>query len=623
MCGILGGFSFTQSFSPERVRRALALIAHRGPDDCGFELSDVRGGGKLVLGHTRLSIIDCTQGGHQPMHTQDGRYSLVFNGEIYNYKEIRAELAGLGYQFSTNSDTEVLLLAWREWGAEALDRFIGMYAFAILDRQINTLTCVRDPFGIKPFFYKNDDRGFFFGSEIPVVLDLADEQPRLNWERAYAYLIYGHYDNHETTMFDGVRSLPPAHLICIDLNNRTVGEVVRYSRPRVTEDRTLTFKDAAEKLRCLILEDVRLHMRSDVPIGAALSGGLDSSIIACVMRHVEPDIPLHTFTYVEDSQHLSEERWADIVNNRVAAIPHKVRVTPHDIQSDLKTLVRAQGEPFGGASIYAQMCVFGEAQRQGIKVLLEGQGADELYGGYHGYPGPYLMGLLSSGNYLKALRFLNAWSAWPGRSRADALKGLLRQLMPPGVATRVMALGGLSPAPQWLNARHMQQHGVKLAYQQPQLHPVQDRRYLATQLANSLTVYGLPHLLRHGDRNAMHFSIENRVPFLTSRAADFALSLPDVYVVSETGRTKCLLREAMRGIVPDEILDRRDKIGFETPQKTWLDGIFDEEIRRNWSGNLGKVLNIEKIVNSRNINEKQKWRILNFTIWVNEFGVDI
>jgi asparagine synthase (glutamine-hydrolysing) len=528
-------------------------------------------GGTLTLGHTRLSIIDLSTGGHQPIRSHDGRYVLVFNGEIYNYRELRQDLRLLGYSFSTESDTEVLLAAWQEWGEAGLRRLTGMFAFAVVDRTTGTLTLVRDPFGIKPLYYHMDSDVICFASEIPALCALLPHQPAPNLATAYAYLAFGAYDNGGRTFFEGVQQLPPAHCLRIDLRSPHKSKAVRWWWPGIAEQPRVPLKDAAARLRSLFIDGVRLHLRSDVPVGAALSGGIDSSAIVCAMRLAEPDMPLHTFTFVAPGSPVDEERWADLVSTHVGAIVHKVEVNPSELARDLDAMIRAQGEPFGSTSIYAQYRVYQAAREAGIIVTLDGQGADELLAGYDGYPSGAMASLLERKRFGAALGLLGRWSQWPGRNLNGALRALAS-----GARTAWLPEAGRSIGmtwrrqPAWLHAGRSRDLGIDVPPARgPRSSDAQHRR-LVEQLRAALTGNGLAALLRHGDRNSMRWSIESRVPFLTTEIAEFCLSLPEEYLLSRYGETKCVFRAAMRGIVPDAILDRRDKIGFRTPEDTWL-----------------------------------------------------
>ncbi len=624
MCGILG--ISTTNPSPDlnqRLAGALEALRHRGPDNQGLETFSMISG-KLVLGHTRLSIIDLSPGGHQPMHSPDRRYTIVYNGEIYNYLELRKELRTLGHNFRTNSDTEVLLAAWAQWGVDGLRRLVGMFAFAVFDSIAQTLTMVRDAFGIKPLFYACTPEGILFASEIPALLKLMPRDPELNLQRVYEYLVSGVYDNGSDTFFKGAKHLLPGHWLTFDFNDHSLKQPVRWWWPSIEERTDLSFEDATAQLRDIFLNNVRLQLRSDVPLGAALSGGIDSSALVCAMRHLEPDMPIHTFSFVARDSDMNEERWADIVNAHVGAIAHKVVVEPAELAQDLDDMIRAQGEPFGGTSIYAQYRVYKAAREAGIIVTLDGQGADELLAGYHGYPQFYLRSLQERHRYLEIPSFLNAWARWPGRSQIIALRNFAWLVMSQRSRRLVRRLLGRSHSPpEWINQTWLAQRHVNFSFSGPKEGESLSRgRRLIEQLRNELTGNGLPSLLRHGDRNSMRWSIESRVPFLTIEMAEFLLRLPEKYLVSPKGETKHIFRAAMRGIVPDEILDRGDKIGFRTPAQAWL--LRQQYAIKNWLSAADDLPflygdscynEVEQIINGHKPFNNRAWRLINYCRW--------
>lgn len=622
MCGIAGGwFPVEQSQLAPRMEAALHAMRLRGPDDQGYEFI-THSSGTVALGHTRLSIIDLSAAGHQPMHTPSGRFSMVFNGEIYNYLELRRELKNVGVSFKTKSDTEVLLAAWERWGEGSLKRFIGMFAFAVFDRELATITCVRDAFGVKPLFITREGRSFAFASEIAAMAALKQKKVELDWQRSYDYLVHGDYDSGTRTFFSEVTHLLPGHSITFDLRSGLLGESTRWWSPSVKKS-TINFKDATEQLREKFLSNVRLHLRSDVALGAALSGGLDSSAVVCAIHHVEPDLPIKTFSYIAKDSPLSEEVWVDQVNAATHATEHKILVQPQEMVTDLDDMIRSQGEPFGGTSIYAQYRVFKAARDAGVAVTLDGQGADELLAGYSGYPGQRLHSLFDEGEWTLAISFLRRWSAVPGRSQMAALKRLIGELASGTSAyEQLRRWNGENDLPNWLDVNVLWAENVKTGFLPKKQRKNDNGRRLAAALREALTTNGLPALLRHADRNSMRFSVESRVPFLTTDLAEFVLSLPEEYLISNQGETKHIFRAAMRGIVPNEILDRRDKIGFATPEADWLSLLLptmrqwlQEDLKLPFIKHQILLNAFEVAVGGKQKNSSQVWRWINFYRW--------
>lgn len=578
MCGILGLIS-TQPDDALAARAVTlgALLAHRGPDDhswLAFGPQGIRIGKEppapapdhVALVHRRLSILDLSEAGRQPMSDPSGRWHLVFNGEIYNYVELRAELESGGAAFRTRTDTEVLLHALLRWGTAALPRLVGMFAFALLDVRERRLLLARDFFGIKPLLYARTAAGFAFASEIPPLLEVPGVTREVHPQRLFDYLRFGATDHGDATLFRDVRQLPPAHCLELAADRGWSGTPTPYWKLDRSQPLELSFDDAARRTRELFLDNVRLHLRSDVPVGAALSGGIDSSAIVAAMRHVEPAIELHAFSYVAEQAELSEEQWIDAAAERSAAILHKIRPAAEDLIADLDRLIRVQGEPFGSTSIYAQHRVFRAARERKIPVMLDGQGADELLGGYRFYNVTRLASLVRRGRLVEAGRFLRAAGrlSGSGGTMRFAAQAMAR-LLPGPLRSLGMSLVGRDLMPRWLRADWFRERGVAEANV-----GARAPRRLVEHLEQSLFETNLPMLLRYEDRNSMAYSIESRVPFLTPEFATFLLRLPEEHLIARDGTSKAVFRAAMRGLVPDAILDRRDKIGFVTPEQQWL-----------------------------------------------------
>jgi asparagine synthase (glutamine-hydrolysing) len=639
MCGIAGLIADKSTVVDMQLGSELfCLLEHRGPDDQGW-LAFAKGivskgrdidqcpGAEAVLVHRRLSIVDLTETGWQPMSTPDGRYHIIFNGEIYNPKELRGELSELGYVFRSQSDTEVLLTAYAHWGPCALKRLIGMFALAILDAQARRTFLAREFFGIKPLYYTTYSHGFAFASEIKPLLRLPGASRRANPQRLYDYLRFGGFtDFGAETMFAAIQQLPAAHYIDLDIDQPAVSEPVCYWRIDAQSHSEQSLESAAEQLREGFLDNIRLHLRSDVPVGTALSGGIDSTAILMAMRKLEgPKLEIHAFSYVAAGEGLSEERWIDIAGQAAGAVVHKVRVSPEELAADLNDLIDAQGEPFGNTSIYAQYRIFKLAHAAGIKVMLDGQGADELFGGYQFYMAARIASLVRQRKWAEAIRLGRHASNLPGmqRLRLMLLSGGL--LVPPALNGSAMRLIGEKQYPAWLNAGWFTARNVRTRTSW-QGHDIE---LLREQLYQNFTVTSLPMLLRYEDRNSMAHSVESRVPFLTPAFVNLAFSLPEEYMISSDGISKAVFRRAMRGIVPDPILDRRDKLGFVTPERDWLNQL------KPWImaivGRAADTPTLNRTAVEQELNavlaghkrfDFRIWRWLNLICWAERYAVD-
>jgi asparagine synthase (glutamine-hydrolysing) len=619
MCGIWA------TLGTEMGRAPLARMAHRGPDGEGFATFDVAGTA-VELGHLRLAIIDLDERANQPFLSADGRYALVFNGEIYNYLELREDLLRLGCTFRTQSDTEVLLQAWATWQEACLPRLTGMFAFAVLDKVAGELVLARDPFGIKPLYYARTRSGWAVSSEIPPLLDAPGVSSAGDAEAAYRFALFGLTDGDERTLFRDVRSFPAAHVARLPVAATLAPAPQRYWAPSKSE-RGWSFAEAASAIRDGFLENVRLHLRSDVPVGAALSGGIDSSAIVAGMRAVGGDgLEIRSFSFVAPGHAIDESAWIDLAAAKAGAASHTVTASAEDLVRDLDDLVALQGEPFGSTSIYAQYRVMRLARENGIKVMLDGQGSDELFAGYRPYLAARFAEDLRAGRPDRALAFLLTASRLPqAGARRIALQGL-GALPPQGLVPLARRLVGKSLAPDWLDAGWLRARGVRFTPPGSGTGAnVRDR------LIESLTTTVLPALLRYEDRNSMRFSIESRVPFLTTSLADLAYACPASYLISDTGETKAVFRAAMRGLVPDVILDRRDKIGFATPESAWLgalgpwaEAVLSGEGARRVPFLRGDIVaaRLKQSLAQPVDGDFQVWRWLNLVRWAERFDVD-
>ncbi len=634
MCGIAGIIADKgRTVDPTELARLSAAIAHRGPDDQGAcswsaeaglspagDCAGLTPGGRVGFAHRRLSIIDTGPGGHQPMMTEDGRHAIVTNGEIYNYVELRDELAAEGAVFKTQSDTEVLLIALARWGVEkTLPRLTGMYAFAFLDTAAGTVTLARDPFGIKPLLWAERAGDIAFASEPGALLQLTGLSRAVAPQAMYDYLRFGLTDRGERTLFDRIRHLPPGTWAVIDTAKPSAPAPVHHWRPSIAQTSGLSFDDAAGELNRLFRRSVALHLRADVPVGAALSGGIDSSAVVCAMREIEGDgLDLHTFSFTAPGDRHDEERWADIAGQAARATMHKTTSDGAALTAGLDDLIRVQGEPFGSTSIFAQNRVYALVRDNGIKVTLDGQGADEILAGYVPFLAARLAGMLRGGHLIRGGKLIAAarGQAEPAGMLARAARFILPAMLQGGARRMI----GEDLVPAWMDGGWLSANGV--AARAPQA--PRSGRVLMGELAESLSNRVLPALLRYQDRNSMSYAIESRVPFLNPEIVDFVYGLPEEFLVSDAAETKCVFRAAMRGLVPDAILDRRDKIGFITPQDEWLrqaggwlSGLIDSDAARAVPALNHPVLaeNVRNLIQGGGAMPQHVWRAANLIRW--------
>jgi asparagine synthase (glutamine-hydrolysing) len=562
VCGIAGVIDLAGRAEPELAERMGDAIAHRGPDDRGAYSDEA-----AALVHLRLSIIDLSPNGHQPLADPTGRYHLVFNGEIYNYIELRRELEAKGHKFRTATDNEVLLTAFVEWGEGCERRLRGMWAFAVWDAQERTLTCSRDRFGIKPFYYRVRGRRLEFASELKAMLVASGEEHRLNERVAHDYLLYGRMEHGSETFVEGVSRLMPAHTLRFDERG------LRLTRYWQLEQRESPSGDAAEAVRAGFMEAMGLHLRSDVPIGTCLSGGLDSSAIVCVVPLLLGAGDLsevvgarqRTFTATFPGEPIDERRYAEAVVEAVGAEPHWVTFSAEDVVADLPRIVWDQDEPFGSTSHVAQWYVMKAAREAGVKVMLDGQGGDEVFAGYHTSFAPRLRDLLSAGRLGELRRVATSMRLEHGYPLSAAARSLVAGFSGERMIDAMRARS--SGASRLAGPRLKEPGRVDLEPDPPPPGSDALRRHLHALLVRTQ----LPELLRYEDRNSMAHGIEARVPMLDHELVQLAFSLQGDELL-DGATTKVVLRRALADVLPPLIRDRRDKIGFATPLGRYFDG---------------------------------------------------
>jgi asparagine synthase (glutamine-hydrolysing) len=577
MCGICGIIHFDKKpVAEELLLEMMCSMKHRGPDDEGIFLDNNTG-----FGFVRLSIIDLSPAGHQPMYSQDDRYVIVYNGEIYNYVELREELINEGIDFKTKTDTEVLLNAYIHWGEDCLNRFNGMWAFAIYDRLDKRIFASRDRYGIKPFYYLHTDEFFAFASEISPLLNLLSTKPKADYQSIFDYLVFNRTDQTERTFFSEIKKLQHGRKLMIDSIDLKVSIIKWYDlKERVSE--TEGFK-SPEEYKDLLTSAIGLRLRSDVPVGVCLSGGLDSSSIVSVLLKSFNKKDLKTFSAIYKKGQLGDEtefinEYKTLLNNMFFTTPDAV-----SIKNDLLKFVKAHGEPIPSTSPYAQYKVM-ELAKGKVVVTLDGQGADEELAGYHYFFGFYFKDLFTHGQIGKL--FIEIYHYLVKHDSLIGIKSFLFFLLPNRIRTNVRV-----NEKGYLNTEFVKEY--------KESNSVGYNLYGSKSLTGALLdhfEYKLEHLLKWEDRNSMWFSLESRVPFLDYRLVEKTLATSNDLKIKQ-GATKYILREAMKGTLPEKIYMRQDKIGFGTPQDEW----FREPA---WQYLVNEVLD-SKSFNDRNLIDSQ------------------
>lgn len=577
MCGIAGIYNINNApASVESLQKMLSLMVHRGPDDDGTYLD-----GSLMLGFRRLAIIDLSPTGHQPMANEDGSVWVVNNGEIYNYIDLRDTLERLGHRFRSRSDTEVILHAYEEYGMKCLEHLNGMWGMAIWDKRKRRLFCARDRLGIKPFHYVFNGQNFLFSSEIKPLLAVMDAPRKPNERLIFDFVANSMNDHTEETFFVGVNKLLPGHYLIVDANGMSKQKYWSLEvDPAISH---LSDADAAASFYDLFVDSVRLQMQSEVPLGTCLSGGLDSSSISCVINdmlinnRVNRDIIgeyQKTFSARFPEHPCDEGSFMEEVVKQINADDHYVYPQWEDLFNDGLKMLWHQEEPIPGTSYYAQWCVMRLAKEKGVTVLLDGEGPDEMLGGYVIFWPSYWTELVQQGSWIQLMRELGIakqYGHWPVlKSIRPLLSCLARDKLPGSwieLSRRVRGLPEKYPpswkAMPWLNDDfcRMNEHSFDF--------PPRWQENMTQHLHRYLIRDHLPGLLRHKDRASMAFSIEARVPFLDHRLVTFVHSL-SIRQKMRDGFTKVVLRNAMADRIPKAILQRRDKIGFGTPEDDWF-----------------------------------------------------
>jgi asparagine synthase (glutamine-hydrolysing) len=604
MCGICGIIDKRGNpVTEQEINVMTDLVRHRGPDARGTYQS-----GHLSLGHRRLSILDLSENGRQPMHRDE--CVIVYNGEIYNFIELRSELSRMGYNLKSGTDTEVILAAYDHWGQACVQRFNGMWAFALYDSRKQILFCSRDRFGVKPFYYRETDSRFFFGSEIKQLLHFMPTR-HAQMGKLVDYLALGLEEYDTETFFQDIHNLAGGHNLIYDLSNRTFFIAPYYQltvKPELTE---LTLDQAIERYRAELDRSVTFRLRSDVRVGACLSGGLDSSSVASIAAGAfqrQTGRRFCAITAKSMDPRSDETRYAEKVAQKSDMEWHVISPSVKDFQSVLDSVVQIQEEPFGSPSIIMQYYVMQKARELNCPVLLDGQGGDETLLGYERYYPAYLL----------SLKWHDSFSAFlhsAKNSKLTNLRLLLYFLYFPNARLRLNRF--------LRNNRIMHNHALKLVNRDFAFKLASSYRNIVQLQELELRQTQLPHLLKYEDRNSMYHSIETRLPFVDYQLIETSLSLQNGFKIRE-GWTKYILRRAMQERLPDEIVWRKNKIGFEAPMRLWMQDLtlFKEDLSASKIlPALVKPVYLRRLAEIKDL--RLLWKLVNIAKWEKLFNVEI
>jgi len=548
MCGISGIISKNTTEHYEIIQKMNNRIIHRGPDDEGTYLDS-----NVALGHRRLSILDLSEQGNQPMTKHD--FVIVFNGEIYNYIELREELKKLGYSFTSQTDTEVILSSYHCWGSECVKKFNGMWAFLLYNPKAQEIFASRDQFGIKPLYYNKNENLIAFASEIKQFLELPGFKPTLNKLVTAKFLLNGQLNQQQETFFEGVLELKPGFNLVVNTLDLKFKITKWYDFKLQNDQSTISYEDALKRFTNLFKDAVNIRMRSDVKVGSCLSGGIDSSSIVCSIQGQGVFVETVTSCYADKK--FDEQKFSDIVTQNTRFKAHKIYGdNSMNSREVLRKMIYHQDQPVATGSHFSEYNVFSEAQKQKLIVMLDGQGSDEYLGGYPEFKTAVFSSLLNTFKWKSLNKLVEQEATLYKLSKLEIYKRELKSLLYYPFIVGINRMLGKD------NREYSKSFVLLIdSYKKS----AKNFRKLSIL---ELETTSLPYQLHSEDRNSMLFSIESRLPFLDYRLVEFCLSLPDHFKYRD-GYTKKILRDAI-GNLPQEIKDRKDKMGFVSPDEPWV-----------------------------------------------------
>ena len=660
MCGISGVISFnTNNETVKSLPNLLDEIKHRGPDDegCVFfsdkdtlttfgkdtpenvkfsslpyspqnDHSEINDSHYIGLGHRRLSILDLSEKGHQPLCDETENYWIVYNGEVYNYQEIRKELIQKGHRFTTETDTEVVLKAYIEWGKECLHKFNGMWSFVIYNKFTQQLFGARDRFGVKPFYYIHNKKSFAFCSEIKGLLKLNGFKKEINPTAVYDYLVINKMELDSETFFKNIFELKPAHSFELDVRSQKMSINKYYTLKHNKRWKTLNkeqFKKTVSTLQHAITKAISIRLNADVKTGSCLSGGIDSSTVVVKVNELlhqqemkQIGTAQEVFTASYPDTKIDESGWAKLVVDQTKTNWNQTFPTAEGLQNQIEELIYAQDIPFGSPTSFTQFKVMELIHSKEVKVSIDGQGADELFGGYSPHFTSIIFNALKSFS-LKSIKGNLTTPHGSFSNHSQVFKLPIQYLVAKYFPTLYFnQLKKRQPELSFLNNSLLKKHKTRFHYFNDQF-----SSSLNGLLHFQFTQYGLKQLLRTADRNSMNFSVESRMPFVDDiELVETVFNISGANKIKD-GISKMLLREAMKEVLPQKIYNRSDKLGFATPQAEWfttLKPYFKEILQHqktddfvNWD-ELNE--NFEKIFNHAiSTDTKRLWRLINFALW--------